>query len=237
MMEKDFIPAPAERRGPPVPRRRLLALGVLGSVALALPGCATFAGFGVEDAVRRLLTTSSQRAFARLLAPGGFYENALARSELEQVLGARGGALETVLASAPVRIRLLRALSDVAARGAERAAPLVTDAVRTIGIRNALSLVRGGPTAATDFLRSEMSDALVAAMLPELAEGLRIISDPVIGAAVTALSGADLAQLAMTLAQRTQDAIWAEIGAEEARIRADPEETGDPLLIGVFGAG
>ncbi|HBQ53128.1 MAG TPA: DUF4197 domain-containing protein, partial [Erythrobacter sp.] len=40
--------------------------------------------------------------------------------------------------------RLENAFGDIAYEGAQRAAPLVTDAVRTIGIQNAIDLVRGG---------------------------------------------------------------------------------------------
>ena len=42
-------------------RRSVIAAGFAFPL-LALPGCATMGGFGFEDAIRRLLTISSQRA-------------------------------------------------------------------------------------------------------------------------------------------------------------------------------
>lgn len=59
--------------------RRHLLVGACALPLSTLPGCATMGGFGFEDAIRRLLTLSSQRAFARLLVENGFFEDELAR--------------------------------------------------------------------------------------------------------------------------------------------------------------
>ncbi|MGE5952673.1 MAG: DUF4197 family protein, partial [Qipengyuania vulgaris] len=121
--------------------------------------------------------------------------------------------------------------------GAERAAPLVTEAVRTIGIRNAIDLVNGGPTAATSFLRGSMGTSLVEAMVPELGNAMRVASDPLVGQLVSALTGVNFTNATNRFATNLDDTIWREIGVEEAAIRRDPQSTRDPLIIGVFGAG
>jgi|CXWL01.1.fsa_nt_gi hypothetical protein len=60
-------------------RRFVLAAGASVPLLL-LPACASMGGgFNLVDAIRRLLTLSSQRAFAVLLQPGGFYDHSLAR--------------------------------------------------------------------------------------------------------------------------------------------------------------
>ena len=70
----------------PMSRRR-----ILGATAAMLPiailgGCATPLGsYGVEEGVRRLLTLSSQRAFERLIRPGGFYDDQLTRLTLPEI--------------------------------------------------------------------------------------------------------------------------------------------------------
>ena len=119
----------------------------------------------------------------------------------------------------------------------QRAAPLVTDAVRTIGIQNAIDLVRGGPTAATTFLRGSMGRTLVEAMVPELGEAMRVAQDPLVGELLQGLTGVDLAGASMRFATSLDDTIWREIGLEEAAIRRNPQATRDPLIIGVFGTG
>ena len=119
----------------------------------------------------------------------------------------------------------------MAEAGARRAAPVIADTVRVIGIDNAAALIKGGPTAATDFLRTAMAGSLVETMVPALGDGLRLASDPIVGQAIAGLTGVDLTGVARSLSAKAETVIWGEIGREEAAIRANPEATGDPLLI------
>ena len=221
----------------PTGRRAFLGGLSLGGAGIALSGCTGLPGFSMVDAVQRILFLSSDRAFARMLQPDGFWDEQVATIGLDNLLGARGGVLASILTSSLFKNRLYDAFGDIAYEGAERAAPLVTEAVRTIGIRNAIDLVRGGPTAATAFLRGSMGTSLIEAMVPELGDAMRVAQDPLVGQAIAALSGIDIPQVASRVSSRIDDTIWREIGVEEAAIRADPQSTRDPLIIGVFGAG
>ena len=216
--------------------------GLLGGIAasgalLALPACNGLGGFGLVDAVQRLLFLSSERAFGRMLQRDGFWDQQVAALGLGNVLGARGDVLSRILTSGLFKSRLDRAFGDIAYRGAERAAPIVTDAVRVIGIQNAIDLVRGGPTAATAFLRGNMGSRLIDAMVPELGTAMRVASDPLVGQALAALTGVDTAQVATRFADIIDETIWREIGNEEAAIRSDPAATNDAAIIAMFGAG
>lgn len=211
--------------------RRTVLAGLAASSALTLPACSSLGSLSLVDAIRRLLTRSTRNALARLVAPGGFYDNELARLDLPEVFGSRGGVLQSILTSAVFKGRLQKSLNRVAERGARRAAPILADTVRTIGIDNALALIKGGPTAATGFLRGAMAGSLIEAMVPELGEGLRLANDPVVGQAIAALTGIDLNGVARSLSRQVDEAIWGEIGREEAAIRANPEATNDAVLI------
>ncbi|QUL39307.1 DUF4197 domain-containing protein [Erythrobacter sp. JK5] len=217
-------------------RRDALKLGLGGALLLSLPACATTQGFSLTEAIRRLLLLSSERAFARLTAPDGYWDDQVARLGLGNLLGTRGDVLSRILTSALFKDRLEDAFADIAIEGSERAAPLVADAVRVIGVANAVELVRGGPTAATELLRGELGGQLIDAMVPELGDAIRIASDPLVGQLIDAAAGTNVSGIAQRLAGRIDDAIWTEMGSEEAAIRRDPAQTGDPLLIGVFGA-
>ena len=72
-------------------------------------------------------------------------------------------------------------------------------------------------------------------MVPELGDAMRLARDPVIGQLVSALAGGDVGGVAARLANEIDDTVWAEIGREEAAIRADPRSTNDPVLIGALG--
>lgn len=222
-------------------RRRFLKAGAGGALVLALPvtlgACSTMPGFSLTEAVRRLLLLSSERAFVRLTAPGGYWDDQVGRLGLNNLLGTRGDVLSRILTSALFKDRLEDAFADIAIEGSYRAAPIVTDAVRVIGLANAIELVRGGPTAASDALRGELGGRLIDAMVPELGEAIRIASDPLVGQLIDAAAGTNVSGIAQRLAGNIDDAIWTEIGMEEAAIRRDPASTRDPMLISVFGAG
>jgi hypothetical protein len=219
-----------------IDRRHLLLIGLAGAT-LTLPGCQSLPGFSLTEAIRRLLTLSSQNAFALLLQPNGFYDSQVARIALPDRFGGKvgGGVLSAVLQSSAFRDRLQRQLNRAAEKGAERAAPLVADAVRNVSIEDAASIIRGGPQAASSFLRGKMGTAIVDAMLPGISEGLRLFDDQTISRAVQSISGFNIGALASDLTQKADNAIWAAIGLEEANIRTNPRATNDPLLIGVFG--
>ena len=155
--------------------------------------------------IRRILTLSSQNAFAQLLLPGGFYDNSVSRIALPSRFGggSSGSILSVVLQSAAFRNSLQKQLNRAAEKGAERAAPLVADAVRNVGIEDAAAIVRGGPQAATAFLRGKMGTALISAMLPGVSDGLRLFDDAVIGKAVQSVSGYNVAGLASDLSPST----------------------------------
>ena len=220
------------------PTRRSLLAGVAGAGALlALPGCAGTGGFSMVEAVRRMLLLASENAFARLTEPGGFWDEQVARVGLSELMGTRGDVLSRILTSALVKDRLEERFADFAIEASFRAAPVVTDAIAVIGFENAIDLVRGGPSAASDFLRLQMGSALIDAMVPELGEAIRLAEDPLIGEAIGALTGVNPGDVAVRIGREVDNAIWGQIAREEAAIRADPRSTRDPVLIGVFGLG
>jgi hypothetical protein len=220
-----------------IPRRAFLA-GSAASGVLALSACASgFGGFSFVDAVQRLLFLSSERAFARMLNGDGFWDQQVAALGLGGFLGGRGDVLGRILTSALFKNRLEDAFGDIAWRASERAAPAVADTIRVIGFEDAVDLIRGGPTAATSFLRGNMGERLIDVMVPEVGQGLRVAQDPLVGELLAAMTGVDVPGIARGFSNQVEDVIWREIGFEEAEIRRNPQATRDPLLIGVLGAG
>jgi hypothetical protein len=211
-------------------RRRLLVAGCTLPL-LALPGCASLPGFGMVDAIRRLLTLSSQRAFARLLTENGFFEDEAARIGLPQT-----GALASALLRTPlVQNQLLRLMNRAAANAAEVAAPMVYDTIRSMSFADAMSLVRGGPTAATDLLERTMGNAIVDAMFPGVGNALRAFDNGILNQVVRNATGTDFQGLQRHVSESAARGIYRAIGREEAAIRANPQESRDPAIIGIFG--
>jgi len=222
----------------PLTRRRLIAAGLVLPL-FALPGCATRLGdiAGLESAIRRLLTLSSQRAFARLLADEGFFRDDLARIQPPPQLGGRSvtAALAVALGTRAVQDRLLRVVNAAASEGAARAAPVIYDSIRDMTISDALGIVRGGPTAATDYLASAMGERIFDAIFPGVGNALRLAENGVIQRVLEVATGINFPGLQADVTRKTAAALYRAIGREEAAIRADPNAAGDPVVAGVFG--
>jgi hypothetical protein len=218
-------------------RRALIGAG-FSLPLLALPGCAGgLGGFGLEDAIRRLLTVSSQRAFSSLLQENGFFRDELTRIPLPQQFGGSGvtNALASLLGAGLVQDRLLRLVNSAASNAAQAAAPVVYDSIRSMSITDALSIVRGGPTAATSYLQHSMGNAIVSALFPGVGNALRLADNGIVTRALQAAGGINFQGLQQHVAGSAAEAIYRAIGREEAAIRANPSALGDPVLSGIFG--
>lgn len=213
-------------------RRSLIATLAL----LPLAACATPMGrYTVEEAVRRLLELSSQRAFARLTEPGGFYDDQLTRIVPPDLGGGKGSAvLGALLRTNAVRNRVAMGLNDVAVDLADNAAPIVMDAVQRMTLADAVSVLRGGPTAATDLLAREARGSVVEALLPGASRALHSDMFEMLSVALSAAGGKDYAAMADNVSGQIGDAIFRAIGREEAEIRRDPGATHDPILMALL---
>jgi hypothetical protein len=222
----------------PLSRRSLLAAG-LAFPLVSLAGCVTRLGDvpGLEEAVRRLLTLASQRAFARLLTEQGFFADEIARVSLPSQLGGSAftRAFAVLLGSAYVQDRLLRVVNDAAAEGARAAAPRVYEAIRGMGIADARLVLRGGQTAATDYLQRELGEGLFNAAYPGVGRVLRAADHGIVARALLIATGIDFAGLHADVTRKAALGIYRAIAREEAAVRADPRAAGDPTLALLFG--
>jgi hypothetical protein len=104
-----------------------------------------------------------------------------------------------------------------------------------MSINDAVGIVRGGPTAATDYLARSMGTAIVDAMFPGVGQALRTFDNGILNQVMRAATGINFAGLQRHVAESAAQGIYRAIGREEAAIRANPRATGDPVIAGVFG--
>lgn len=218
-------------------KRQFLTGGSAICATVMLGGCASTSGFSLTEAIRRLLTLSSQRAFAYLLQPGGYYDSQLARLELPGAWAENRSLITRILTSGAVRQEMQRRLNDFAEAGAERAAPIIAQAINNLSVADTMALVRGSPHGATDLLRSGLGSALITAMFPAVGDAMQIANDPRIAQLLRSATGIDIAGLTRHVVEGAEAGLWNAIAAEEAAIRANPAATNDPLIIAVFGLG
>ena len=217
-------------------RRQFLG-GSTALLLVTLGGCQGGLRYSLIEAIQRLLTLSSQRALASLMAPGGFYDSQVARIALPDRLGGSttGSILGQFLAGA-MRSRLTRQINRAAEKGAERAAPIIADAILAVSPEDAAAILKGSGPAATALLQRQMGSSLVQYMLPGVDEGLKLADSQVVTQALKLATGIDFAGLRDDVTRKASNAIFAEMGKEEMAIRADPQSTNDPVLIAALTA-
>ena len=208
---------------------------VLTPACTGLPGLGNLGDFALGDILKNLLTASSTNAFSRLTQSDGFFDQQVAKLGGSNLLGIGGGGLSGLLGTSLVKNELNGLVADFAVKGAERAAPVVADAVKNMSVASAAELLNGGPQAATGFLRSELGNGLIEAMVPELGSAMRVTSNPIIGQLLSSVAGVNVNSAAQSLSNSVNNTIWQEIGIEEAAIRADPSKTNNAGLISIFG--
>jgi hypothetical protein len=218
-------------------RRAVLGLGAAAGL-LALPGCSSLPGLSLTEAVKRLLTLSSQNAFAILLQPNGFFDSQVARISVPDSLGgSRVTSIATaLLRSRPIQDRLLKQVNRAAETGAELAAPIVAETIRNMSIADAVAIINGGPRAATSLLQGQLGNTLVDRMLPGIGNGLKLFDNEIINLVLSQATNVDFSSISRDVTNKVSDAIYRSIGAQEEAIRANPRATNDPLLIAVLGA-
>lgn len=219
-------------------RRTVLGFGAAAGL-LALPGCSSLPGLSLTEAIKRLLTLSSQNAFAELLQPNGFFDSQVARLSVpDSIGGSRVTSIATaLLRSKPMQDRLLKQVNRAAEKGAELAAPIVAETIRNMSIADAAAIINGGPRAATSLLQGQLGNTLVDQMLPGVGSGLKLFDNEIINLVLSQVTNVDLGSISRDVTNKASDAIYRSIGAQEESIRANPRATNDPLLIAVLGVG
>ncbi|MFN3834384.1 MAG: DUF4197 domain-containing protein [Glycocaulis sp.] len=228
-------------------RRTFLATGLAFTI--------TPAGFAQADsgaAIRQLLTTATEAATTRLGRRDGFFGDPVVRIPLPGTMRSAQQRLQPLGLAGPlddVEMRMNRA--------AEQAMPparrLVVDAIRSLTIQDAASIIRGPDTAATQYLRGRTEAPLTRLLRPPMEETLTASGaysalDSASGL-VTQRSGlgglfgrgggnpaANLrGQLTDFAVERALGGIFHYVGEEERSIRRDPVRRASGLLRGLFG--
>jgi hypothetical protein len=130
-------------------------------------------------------------------------------------------------------------------RAAEAAVPeaksLLVQAVKTISVEDALSLVRGSDTAVTEFFARKTREPLGERFLPIVTRATEKVGaaqkyDQLAGrAAGMGLLKPEQASVEHYVTGKTLDGLYFMIGEEERKIRRDPIGTGSEILRRVFG--
>ncbi len=209
---------------------------ILGSRTAAKALTQGDAAAGLKEA----LQLGAAAAGDRLSLKDGFFGDLQVRIPLPGVLGKAQKQLRPLGLSGPLDDLQLK-INRAAEATAPKAKTLVVDAVRSMTIDDALSILKGGDTAATDFLRSKTEAQLRAAFAPQIRSALA--SSGALSAANSAVKkyGAGLVAtdaktwITDNATTGALNGLFYYVAQEERAIRKDPVKRTSDLLRRVFG--
>jgi hypothetical protein len=193
-------------------------------------------GLGIKEALSIGLTN----AVGLASRPDGFFASALIKILLPEKLRPVEKGLRLVGAG-----KLIDDFVLGMNRAAEKAAPAAKDiflgALKQMTITDALQLLRGGDTAATDFFRKTTSDKLVTAFRPPISESMQAVGAMKAFNDMTArfkqipFMRTDSIDIEGYVTTKAVDGIFLLVAEEEKQIRTNPAARITPLLKEVFG--
>lgn len=191
-------------------------------------------------AIKESLELGSTRAADQLSQTGGYLEDPLYRIRLPEPVQPVADRLRQFgLGSQLDRVELL--MNRAAEQAAAEARAVFIDAVRAMTITDAIGIVRGSDTAATDYFRRHTEASLRRRYAPIVQSHLEQIGFypqyQQVLAAYDRLPFSDKPDLDLEQHVLTQslDALFSQVAEEEKLIRQDPLGRGSRAIAAVFG--
>ncbi|MHA7899719.1 MAG: DUF4197 domain-containing protein [Henriciella sp.] len=218
---------------------------VLGDVLGGIEGAQSPTGeltlAEIDAGLRQALEIGTERVAAQIGVTDGYWKDPQIQIPLPGRLGQVQGELSKVGLSGPLddlQLRMNRAAEDAVPAGKR----IVIDAVQSITIEDALGILRGGDSAATDFLRGRTEASLRQTFTPYVQDALE--SSGAYGALDSVTSSQPLLAVAATdyksdlttyAVQFGLDGLFTYLAVEEKKIRDNPVARTTELLRRVFG--
>ena len=205
---------------------------------------ASAAGYGNQAqlirAVKDALELGSNRAATSLSATGGYANSSLYRIELPSNLQPIASKLRQYgLGSQLDQVESL--MNQGAEKAAVEAKTVFVDAVRNMSVTDALGIIRGNSTAATDYFRAQTEASLRQRYLPIIQQNLQQVGfynqyKQMLGTynmlPIANKPDLDLEQHVLNAAL---DGLFKQVAVEEQLIRKDPVGRGSQIIGSVFG--
>jgi hypothetical protein len=217
----------------------LVACADLGGSLSDLFATATGEG-NVVSGLKQALEVGTRNAVDLTSRENGFLDNPLIRLRLPGVLDKMATGLRAVGFGAPVD-ELEVAMNRAAERAAGEAADVFWQGIRQMTFSDAVGILNGGDTAATEYFERTTRDTLRARFEPIVSDKMDEVGvvrsyDQLIGRyeAIPFTKKPSL-DLRSYVTDKSLDGLFAILGEEERKIRTDPAARVTPLLQQVFG--
>lgn len=192
------------------------------------------------DGLREALRVGTERATASTSSMDGFLGNALIRIAMPEQLTTMTNALRTVGLGAKVD-EMEVAMNRAAEQAAGEAKGVFWEAISTMTLDDAMGVLNGGETAATDYFRTRTSESLREKFSPIVTEKMQTVGlynayEPMVER-YNALPfvTAPAVDLETHVTDGALDGLFTVLADEERKIREDPVARTSDILKRVFG--
>jgi hypothetical protein len=218
--------------------KRIFSLVFVFTIFVGVQSCNVNKGLaGLSPAqalngVQALLGSTSQNALK------GFAGNALSNAVIQKAMPKGLSNITSILGNTTQGTKALGLLNNAMGSALpDVATSVLGNFTKSIPAADALGILKGGKTGATDFVKKAAGNKLTNALLPVLTQkltengGLNAITSA-LGGQASSLLGSDKPSLASLATSGTVDGLFALMGEAEKKERANPT---DPILKEIFG--
>ncbi|MGB3626317.1 MAG: DUF4197 domain-containing protein [Henriciella sp.] len=198
--------------------------------------------YEIDAGLRQALEIGTERVAARIGVQDGYWADPQIRIPLPGRLGEVQGELSKIGLAGPLddlQLRMNRAAEDAVPAGKA----IVIDAVKAITIEDAVGLLQGGDTAATDFMRGKTETSLRSLFTPYVEAALessgayQALDSVTSSVPMLAVAATDYKSSLTTHAVNMGlDGMFDYLALEEKQIRENPVARTTELLRKVFGS-
>jgi hypothetical protein len=194
----------------------------------------------IASGLKEALSVGTNNGTSRLSSLDGFFANAA----IKILMPPEAQKVESTLRSVGlgnVVDKAVLAMNRAAEDAARSAGTIFLNSIRQMTITDAVNILRGGNTAATNYFKQKTTDALMNAFRPSIQNALVKVNatkywNDVFTVYNQFSTNKVNTDLTAYVTQRAVDGIFYEIGQEEMRIRQNPAARVTDLLKRVFGS-
>lgn len=190
--------------------------------------------------IQAALNQGVGKAITALNVKNGFYGNSVYKLFLPPEAEKVATALESLGMGSLVN-QAVETINRAAEDAVGKASPIFVNAIKSMTISDALGIVKGGKTSATDYFRNKTTAQLKAAFMPSIQNALsQTGATKYYGDIVNTYNAIPLVKkvnpdLSDYVADKAIYALFDQIAKEEKNIRENPVARGTELLQRVFG--
>lgn len=195
----------------------------------------------IANGLKEALKIGTQNASGKLNKTNGFFGNQLIKIMLPQEVRKVEATLRQ-FGFGKQCDNLILSLNRAAEDAAGQAVPIFVKSITSMNLNDALGILRGGNTAATDFLKLNTTSALTAAFRPVIDRSLaKVNANKLWRDAFTLYNKLPITKqkintdLTGYVTERALNGLFVTVAQEEANIRQNPAARVNDLLKNVFG--